>query len=469
MVSFIGSLILLCSCNSNESRKDIPPANEVDYWLTTGDRSSLLALQPGVLTFDTSDNSYPVVTVDTSQRFQYIDGFGYTLTGGSSLVISRMQPAARDSLLQELFGSGANGIHINYLRISIGASDLSHLVYTYDDLPAGQTDPLLHHFNLRAEYDTGTALIPLLKEILKINPGLKILATPWTAPSWMKTNGSSIGGSLKPVYYSVYAQYFVKYIQQMLEEGIRIDAITPQNEPLHPGNNPSMVMTAVQQADFIKNHLGPAFSSSGIATKIIVYDHNCDHPDYPLTILKDSAARKFVNGSAFHLYAGDIDVLSSVHNAYPDKQIYFTEQYNSKDGVFGTDLQWHMKNVVIGSMRNFSRTALIWNLANDRNYGPFTPGGCNTCLGALTIDSSVTRNVSYYVIAHASKFVPPGSVRVASNNTDSLYNVAFETPMGKTVLIVLNEAATPASFNIKQKEKWVTVTLPGRAVSTFVW
>jgi glucosylceramidase len=239
---------------------------------------------------------------------------------------------------------------------------------------------------------------------------------------------------------------------------------------LHPGNNPSLYMTALQQTEFIKNNLGSAFQAANITTKIITYDHNCDHPDYPITILNDAAARPFVNGSAFHLYNGDINALTTVHNAYPDKHVYFTEQYTASTGSFDGDLKWHIKNVIIGSMRNWSRTALEWNLANDPSYGPHTAGGCTTCKGALTIGTSVTRNVAYYIIAHASKFVPPGSVRVMStSNTGGLFSVAFKTPAGKKVLIILNDDSSSASFNMRFNGKWVVSSLPGGAVGTYVW
>ena len=256
----------------------------------------------------------------------------------------------------------------------------------------------------------------------------------------------------------------------MKAEGITIDAITPQNEPLHDGNNPSLFMSAEQQRDFIKNNLGPAFQAANITTKIITYDHNCDKPEYPLTVLNDAAAKAFVNGSAFHLYAGDISALSTVHNAHPDKHVYFTEEWTSSDGSFDVHLKWHLQNVIIGSMRYWSRNALEWNLANDPGFGPHTTGGCTQCKGALTISgNSAIKNVSYYIIAHASKFVPAGSVRVASNNSGSLYSVAFETPEKKKVLIVLNDGASAAPFNIKFKNKWTTPTLPAGSVGTFVW
>ncbi|MEP6846901.1 MAG: glycoside hydrolase family 30 beta sandwich domain-containing protein, partial [Panacibacter sp.] len=396
-----------------------------------------------------------------------IDGFGYTLTGGSAYVIDQLSAADKSFLLQQLFSTNSStSIGVSFLRISIGASDLNASVFSYDDMPLGQTDETLAHFSLAPDE---TDLIPLLKEIIAINPDIKIIAVPWSAPVWMKDNSSSVGGSLKTQYYQAYASYFVKYIQAMQAEGITITAIAPQNEPLNPNNNPSLYMTAEQQRDFIKNNLGPAFNTAGLTTKIVAYDHNCDHPDYPLTILNDATAKDYVDGSAFHLYAGDISVLSQVHNAYPEKNLYFTEQYTPSNGDFGGDLKWHLKNVIIGSMRNWSRCALEWNLANDPSYGPHTNGGCTTCKGALTISSVVTKNVAYYIIAHASKFVPAGSVRIASNITGNMQNVAFKTPDGKKVLIVENDGNDAASFNIRFKGQWITATLDGGAVATYMW
>ena len=468
-----------CSRNDGGDQNPEPPppppptpvVNQVDYWLTKGDETVLMQKQNVVLGFGTLDNSNPIITVDSTQKFQSVDGFGFTLTGGSAEVINGLGATVRNNLLQELFSQVNNGISISYLRISIGASDLSSSVYSYNDLPAGQTDPGLTQFSLEKEKAGGTGLIPLLKEILAINPNIKILGSPWSAPVWMKDNGSSVGGSLKPEYYEAYAQYFVKYIQAMKAEGINIDAITPQNEPLHGGNNPSMMMTAEQQRDFIKNNLGPAFQTAGLATKIIIWDHNCDNPGYPITILDDPAAKAFVDGSAFHLYNGDISALSTVYAKHPDRNLYFTEQYTPSNGSFEGDLKWHTKNVIIGSMRNWSRVALEWNLANDGAFGPHTPGGCTVCKGGITVigSSTVQRNVGYYIVGHASKFVPPGSVRINSSIVGGLVTAAFERPDKKKVLIVLNDNGSAQTFNLKFKDKWVSPTIPGNSVATFVW
>jgi len=310
-----------------------------------------------------------------------------------------------------------------------------------------------------------------LKEILAINPNIKLLACPWSAPVWMKDNNSFVGGSLQSQYLPVYAQYFVKYVQQMKAQGITIDAVTPQNEPLYGGNNPSMLMSPVQQASFIKNYLGPGLVAANLSVKIIIYDHNCDNPDYPISVLNDAGAKAFINGSAFHLYGGDISALSTVHAAHPDRAVYFTEQYTPSNGSFSGDLKWHLKNVVIGSMRNWSRNALEWNLANNGVFEPHTQGGCNVCKGAITVEtgSSFTRNVGYYIIAHASKFVSPNSTRISSNVVGNLNNVAFKTPAGKKVLIVENDGSSSELFNIKYNGKWVPVSLDAGAVGTFIW
>lgn len=479
IITVMKSLILIflfialnnCSKQNNEDNPlPEPPitSNEVDFWLTKADQSVKLQKQTGILAFKDSYNNYPNIEVNDSQIYQTIDGFGFSLTGGSAKVINSLNTSKKQALLQELFGANENAISISYLRISIGASDLDASVFSYNDLPAGQTDLNLTQFSLAPDM---TNLIPLLKEILAINPSIKIMGSPWSPPVWMKDNNSSIGGSLQPKYYGVYAQYFVKYIQKMKEEGINIDAITIQNEPLHPGNNPSLLMLAPDQADFIKNHLGPAFQSSAISTKIIIYDHNCDKPDYPISVLNDAVAKSFISGSAFHLYAGDISALSTVRNAHPDKDLYFTEQYTPSNGDFSGDLKWHLKNVVVGSMRNWSKTALEWNLANDAYFGPHTPGGCTTCKGGITVNSSssYTQNVGYYIIAHASKFVPTGSVRIASSTTGSLHNVAFKTPVGKKVLVVINEGSDAALFNIKYNQKWFTTSLESGSAGTYVW
>jgi glucosylceramidase len=411
-------------------------------------------------------NTSQGILVDPSVAYQEMDGFGFALTGGSALHIHSMSAPARADLLDELFSTAGDAIGTSYLRVSIGASDLDEEVFSYVDLPSGQTDPDLEHFTLDRDREH---LIPVLKEILAINPDIRILGSPWSPPVWMKTNGSSIGGSLLPEYYESYAQYFVKYVQGMAVEGITIDAITVQNEPLHPGNNPSMLMPADEQAAFVRDALGPAFRAATIATKIIIYDHNADRPDYPISVLNDQAARAYIDGSAFHLYGGSIDALSEVHAAHPDKNLYFTEQWIGAPGNFGADLKWHVRELIVGAPRNWCRAVVEWNLAADQNQDPHTPGGCTQCLGAVTIQGDVvTRNPAHAIIAHASKFVRPGSRRIASTSTTELPNVAFSTPSGDVVVIVLNNGTAPATFNLVIGDETWHSSLPAGAVGTYV-
>jgi glucosylceramidase len=436
-------------------------------WLTTADQSMLFRPQTKNLRFTDSKGDFTVINVDTERKYQVIEGFGFSLTGGSAMLISRLPAPDRSALLHELFLPYEEGIGVSFLRLSIGASDLSERCFSYDDRPDGQADPELAHFDIEAG---DREVIPLLREILAINPAIKIIATAWSAPPWMKTNRSFIGGKLRPDCYDVYAAYLVKYLQAMRERGIAIHAMTPQNEPLNPNNEPSMLMEASEQAEFIKNYLGPALCEAGLdEVELFCWDHNCDMKEYPLAVFADPEARRYLAGSAWHLYGGDISALSEVHQAYPAMKLYFTEQWVGADGEFAGDLMWHVRNVLIGSLRNWSRIVLEWNLASDPFCSPHTPGGESRCVGALTVGEDIIRNVAYYVIAHAAKFVRPGSVRIYSDEPASLPNVAFLTPAGYIVLIAFNDGAESRSFTIRFQEKNAAATLPAGAVATYVW
>lgn len=456
------TLLLAAGVNANAQQ------GAVDTWLTDPANNTFFQQQTQQPAFTKKAAGQAVITIDDAQKFQSIDGFGWALTGGSAGHLQQMSRAARTTLLKELFTADSKNIGGSYIRLSIGASDLDEKVFSYNDLPAGQTDTAMEHFDLGHDR---IAVIPIVKEILAIHPNIKIMGSPWSPPVWMKTNNDARGGSLKPEYYPAYAKYFVKYIQAMKAEGIRIDAITVQNEPLHPGNTPSLLMLAPDQAIFIKDHLGPAFKKAGIDTKIIIYDHNADKPEYPIAILDDPEAKKYIDGSAFHLYGGKIEALSKVHEAHPDKNLYFTEQWVGAPGNMKRDIAEHVRNLIIGATRNWSRTVIEWNLSSNPELKPHTDrGGCDRCLGAVTIDKdSVKRNPAYYIIAHAGKFVRPGSVRIASNITGNIHNVAFRTPQGKTVLIVLNDGKEAATFDVQFKKKVFSATLNVGAMATYVW
>jgi glucosylceramidase len=456
-------LLSLCFLFRAESKSKL----KVQFWLTSPSANILFQKQNVSFKFEKITTGDPVIEVDAGQTYQSIDGFGNCLTDGSAILLHKMSAGARAALLKELFSTDGNSIGISYLRISLGASDLSEKSYSFDDVPDGQTDFDLQKFSIDPNRQD---LIPVLKEILKINPKIKILASPWSAPIWMKTNYNFKGGSLKPECFEVYSRYFVRYIKEMAAEGIPIDAITIQNEPLHPGNTPSLLMLAEDQRDFIKKNLGPAFAKASIKTKIIVYDHNADKIIYPLTILRDPEAAQFVDGSAFHLYGGKIEALSDVHKEFPGKNLYFTEQWVGAPGNLPADLSWHTKTLIIGATRNWCRNVLEWNMASDPTWDPHTVGGCDRCLGTVTLNGDIaTRNPAYYILAHAAKFVRPGAVRIASNVVESLPNVAFKTKDGKKVLIVLNDSQDLKKFSIRYKGKAIEVVMDKGAVGTFVW
>jgi glucosylceramidase len=444
-------------------------SGEVQLWLTNADKSALFEQQKSSLQFSKSTGEAPIIEIDDQKTFQTIDGFGFALTGGSAQHLAHMDAAKRAALLKELFAADGKNIGISYLRISIGSSDLNDHVFSYDDLPAGETDPTLAKFSLAPDR---TELIPILKEILTINPQILILGSPWSPPPWMKTNNDPKGGKLKTEYYPAYANYFVKYMEGMKAEGINIDAITIQNEPLNDKNTPSMVMQAQEQAQFIKDHLGPAFKAAGLRTKIILYDHNCDVPEYATSILNDPLANPFVDGSGFHLYGGEIGAMSGVHNAFPQKNLYFTEFMAVEPTESAKiSIAKPVEGTFIGALQNWSRNVLLWNLAANSKFEPHTDnGGCGICQGAVTIDGNeVTRNLAYYAVAHFSKFVRPGSVRIASSSPATLPNVAFKSPGGKTVLIVANDAKSLQVFRVQYHDKSFQTSLKEGAAGTYVW
>ena len=464
LVLFSSCALLFPSLSSNAQQE-----REARLWLTTPDRAAIVAPQATSLHFSSEAAKLPVLTVDDAQHFQTMDGFGFALTGGSAQLLMRMGAAQRAALLKELFTTGGDGIGVSYLRVTIGASDMNERVYSYDDLPPGETDEEMAKFSLGPDR---ADVIPVLKEILAIRPGIKILGSPWSAPGWMKTNNDVKGGELKPEYYGAFAKYFVRYIETMRAEGIAIDAITIENEPLNPKNTPSMVVFAEEEDTFIAKDLGPAFERAGIRTKVLLYDHNPDVSSYPLSILSDAAASKYVDGTAFHLYGGDASVLTQVHDAYPNKNLYMTEQsVTARRGEGPLGIAEPVRRVMIGATRNWSRNVLLWNLAADPQNGPHTNnGGCTGCSGAITLDGdSVTRNVAYYVIEHFSKFVPPGSLRVASSEMEQLASVAFLTPEGRVVLVVSNTGNFPKPFAVNYHGKIFQTALPAESVATYVW
>lgn len=448
-------------------------ADIASSWQTRADRSRLLAREPDTR-FKAGQKALPLhIEVDASQRFQTMEGFGAAITDASAwLIQQRMSEAQRKALLEELFGRGPNGVGFDLTRLTIGASDFSRSHYSYLDLPPGQTDMGLKAFSIepnRAE------VLPVVKSALAINPSLQVMASPWSAPGWMKQSESMIKGRLKPEMYGVFSEYLVRYVDAFAAEGVPIFALTLQNEPHNePGDYPGMRVDPAERAAVFGQHLGPLLKQRGMKVKLIDWDHNWDELKSPLAVLSDPVARPYVDGVGWHCYAGDVQAQTVVHEAHPDKETWFTE---CSGGEWAPEwhktLPWMMSNLVIGSTRGWAKGVLMWNLALDEKYGPHL-GGCNDCRGVVTIDSKtgkVTRNLEYYALGHASKFVRRGAQRIASPaKVGGMETVAFRNADdGSIVLIVSNGEASSRRFSVGSGTSRFAYSLPKHSVVTFTW
>lgn len=459
----------------------------VDAYVTTADKTMTMAKDSILLQTNNDTIKHNLITLDPSVKYQEMDGFGAAITGSTCYNLLKMTPENRTKLLKETFDP-VDGVGYSYIRISIACSDFSLEDYTYCDKP-GIENFEMHELDKRD-------LFPILKEIQAINPNIKIMASPWTPPKWMKVNNlkdkkpfdSWTSGQLNPDYYQDYATYFVKYLQAMEKEGFNIESITIQNEPLNRGNSASLYMTWQEQRDFIKSALGPAFEKNGIKTKILVYDHNYDYDvnkpenadqgQYPLKIYEDEEAAKYIDGAAYHAYGGEKEELLKIHEARPDKNLYFTEMSIGMwgDGYnFGGDLMWNMREVCIGTINNFNKAIIMWNFMLDDKHAPFRPGGCDICLGAIDIDSSdyatMTYNSHYYTMAHLSKVIKPGARRIKAegNTPDKVYYSAFENPDGSFSVVLLNEEDTAQKISIAEGKNVFTQEVPAKSVVSYIW
>lgn len=461
------------------------PAQDVkaraSLWLTTGDRSKLLSLDaPLPITragagsaADAAARGSLVIDVDASRRFQTMVGFGASLTDASAWLMQKVQsPAQRSALLSELFGRGPQGVGFEFTRLTIGASDFSRKHYTFNDRPAGESDLALAHFSIDAQRDD---VLPIVRQALAVNPRLQIMASPWSAPAWMKTTDSLFKGTLKPGMEAVFSRYLVRYLDAYAAEGVPIFALTLQNEPhFEPEDYPGMRLDSAARARIIGQHLGPLLQEQRRSVQLIDWDHNWDDPQAPLAVLADSTARRYTHGVGWHCYAGHPQMQAGVHDAHPDKDTWFTECSGGEwKPHWPETLPWMTRTVLIGATRNWARGVLMWNMALDENHGPHL-GGCKDCRGMVTIDSktgSVTRNLEYYALAHASKFVLQGAQRIDSTSArDGVDTVAFQNPNGGSLVLVLcNSTDQAKTLTVRQGDRLIDLTLPRESVATLVW
>ncbi|MGA5702701.1 discoidin domain-containing protein [Peterkaempfera bronchialis] len=471
-------------------------AVRADVWVTTPDRTEMLHHRDPVA-FQRGASTRTTITIDPTRTFQSMDGFGAALTDSAAAVLSGLPARTRDDAMRRLFDPG-QGIGVSFLRQPIGSSDFTAAQrhYSLDDVPAGKTDLPLAHFSIAHDQQQ---ILPLLRQAKRLNPKLTVMATPWSPPAWMKTTDSLFSGRLKddPKIYDAYARYLVKFLQAYAAAGVPVDYLSVQNEPQNRNVNgyPSADLPVEQEAAVIKI-LGPLLRRAGLHTRILGYDHNwVTHPgdvgttppgedpqtDYPYEIL-DSDAAKWVAGTAYHCYAGDPSAQSALHDAHPEKGIWFTECSGSHapgdtpEQIFRGTLTWHARTLAVGATRNWAKSVVNWNIALDADDGPHL-GGCDTCTGLLTVrgDGTVSADAEYFTIGHLSKFVKPGAARIASTNfgttgwNGQLTDVAFRNPDGSTALIVHNENDDPRSFAVAVGEQTFEYTLPGGALATFTW
>ncbi len=401
------------------------------------------------------------IQINPSIRYQSMAGFGWMLTQGSAKLLLEMNATDRNALLEELYGKEGK-VRATVVRIAVGACDLSESDYTY----SMSKDESLSNFSLSGPDQRD--LLPVLKEIVTINPDVFIMATPWTAPVWMKQwallHGGYSGGSLKNDYYGLYATYLLRYLQTMAANGITVNALSIQNEPMNGNNNPSMTWSKEQMYDFAQNYLGPTLAQNGYGHVLIIgYDHNCDNTEYPIHVAQSS----YVSGTAFHLYSGDISALSTVHNT-TGKDVWFTEQYTDANGNFQGDFEWHIRNVMLGAVQNHARAAIEWNLVNDPQYSIHTDNGCSSCKGALTIQNGTiqSRNVSYYIVAQMSRVVQRGAVRVASSGTADINYSAFVNPDGTIGVVMYNSQNDDRTVDVVYNNKYASFTVHGNGVTS---
>ena len=462
-----------------DSAADASPLTDVEVQTIITNSQEQFSAQPATSFTSGSPPAGPTIEVDDTVHYQTIQGFGAALTDSSAYLLHNLPKDLYWSTLNSLFNA-TSGIGISYIRLSISVCDFSLSNYTYDNMPPGDTDINLEHFSI--DYDK-QYIIPVLRDILKINPGLKILASPWSPPAWMKSTDTLVGSVndtnsiLMTEYYPTYANFFVRVIEAYQKEGITIDTLTVQNEPLYGTTTyPGMYMDSQSQSDFINNYLAEAFIANGIQTKVFVFDHNWSDEDYPAYVIQklNAESTKIVGGAAFHCYFGNVTNQTTFHDSFPDWPIYLTECSGgiSDTEIFSNVLISDMQRLFIGAVNNWAEVSIKWNLALDQNRGPQN-NGCQQCRGIILINTTnneVTNNVDYYTVGTFSKFVPHGSVRIqVSSNDDNLIATGFNTPDGSRVVIVLNQGNSDETISLSWNGSWVQSVIPEETVAVYKW
>lgn len=483
--SILSSILTACASdknNANPNPPDEPKSGDIKIFTTTSSRT--MDFKKSYVNYSTTSNMSPkTINLDENTVYQTMEGFGSAITGSTAYNLLKMKATDRSKFLKETF-SESEGMGQSYIRIAIGCSDFSLSEYTLNDTPG------LENFALQSE--ELELVIPILKEILAINPNVKILGSPWTAPKWMKVNNLSnlapfdswTGGHLNPAQYQNYATYFVKWIQAMKTQGIDIYSVTPQNEPLNEGNSASMLMHWSEQQAFVRDALGPKIKAAGLQTKIYAFDHNynydnvADQEDYPVKIFQDPTAAAYFAGSAYHNYGGDKAELLDIQAKAPHKGLIFTETsigtWNDGHNL-GLRLMDDMKEVALGTVNNWSQAVIVWNLMLDSDRGPNREGGCQTCYGAVDISAAdyktIRKNSHYYIIGHLSAVVKPGAVRIGTQGYQvaGITYAAFKNPDNSYAVVLLNDTAEASRITLSDGKNHFSYETPAKSVVSYTW
>jgi len=439
-----------------------PPAR-TRAWVTSQDRRMEEIKPPAWRTVPAQ--SAAGIHIDTTKHYQEILGFGAAFTDASCYLLAALDEQKRVALLNDLLGP--SGLRLSVGRTCIGASDYSRFAYTFDE--SADPDPELQRFSIEHDREY---ILPVLRDAQKVNSDLFLFSSPWTPPGWMKASDSMLGGSMRKKYLPAYAQYFVKFLQGYSQDGVKIRAVTVQNEvdTDQDGRMPAALWGQEYEIDFVKNHLGPALERASLDTKIWILDHNYNLWGRVMDELNDPALSKYVEGVAWHGYGGTPDAMTRVHEAFPAKSHYWTEggpDYKRPD--YATDWAKWSHNFA-GILRNWAQCIVGWNLVLDEqgrpNIGPFS------CGGLVTLDSkthAIARSGQYWAFAHYSKVVQRGARVIGSEGTVSeVDHVAFENPDGTHVLVLTNQGAGQ-NVQCQTGTQALDLTLDPGSITTLQW
>jgi glucosylceramidase len=463
------AFLLSTSCGGATTSPPSSAGPPVTVVMTTHDQTSLLAPQPQMNFSAVASGSEHVIVVDEAQKHQQIEGFGAAFTDSAAYLLNEVAtPSARSEAMNRLFTRDGGGIGLSFMRTVIGSSDMARSQYSYDDMPPGQTDPTLAHFSIAHDR---ADIIPIILQTKNLNPQMRLVASMWSAPGWMKTTDSLIGGSLLPSAYRPYADYFVRFLEAYSAAGVTVDYLTHENEPeFTPADYPGMKVDAATQTLLLRDYILPALQANDLSAKILVYDHNWDDTTFPATVLADDTISKSdrVAGVAWHWYAGPPGAMTTLHNAFPMKGNYVTE---ASGGAFIPDELKTDFEQITQSMRNWSKSFVKWTLALDENHGPHV-GGCGVCTPLVIVnsgDGSVSNAIEYFTLGQFSRYVLPGAVRIYSSNTAGVVSAAFVNPDNSKVLVAFNDTVASETFQVLWGRQSFTYTLPALSAATFTW